>query len=129
MHAKTTLSSPVRLAATSIQSIGQVRGKKGIYNFSISARSASIPWAPSIFPLTWGNEFWSYQEQYTSSKLRPVLRYTKNYEFANWLVTTLKGQVLGLDLEWKSEGPVNVCLVQICDEKSILLIHLSAMEC
>jgi len=56
-----------------------------------------------------------------------VLRYAKNYDFADWLVTTLKGDVLALDLEWRIEGPVNVCLVQICDENNILLIHLAAM--
>jgi len=73
------------------------------------------------------NDYWDYQDQYTSSKSRPVLRYAKTYDFANWLVTTLKGKVIGMDLEWIVRGPVNVSLVQLCDENSILLIHLAAM--
>lgn len=110
------------ISGTPLRSIGSRRRNR--FPSTANVNNTSQPILPRFHSK---NDYWDYQDQYTSSKSRPVLRYAKTYDFANWLVTTLKGDVIGMDLEWIVGGPVNVSLVQLCDENSILLIHLAAM--
>jgi hypothetical protein len=72
--------------------------------------------------------FFRYSDQRTSSSKRVVLQYANTVGSANWLASQIKGSVLGMDLEWRPYGEVNVSLVQICDEDTILLIHLTTMK-
>ena len=124
-HAEAATMSELPESSTSSQDSLRAIAENDVPK-SISFATANR-FSPSL-PISSKGDFWDYQEQHTSSKIRPVLRYTKNFEFANWLVTTLKGDIIGMDLEWRIEGPVNVCLVQLCDENTILLIHIAAMD-
>jgi len=124
-HAEAATTSELPESSTSSQDSLRAIAENDVPK-SISFATANR-FSPSL-PISSKGDFWDYQEQYTSSKIRPVLRYTKNFEFANWLVTTLKGDIIGMDLEWRIESPVNVCLVQLCDENTILLIHIAAMD-
>jgi hypothetical protein len=72
--------------------------------------------------------FFRYSDQRTSSSKRVALHYANTIGSANWLASQIKGTILGMDLEWRPYGDINVSLVQICDEHTILLIHLAAMK-
>jgi hypothetical protein len=72
--------------------------------------------------------FFRYSDQRTSSGSPVTLRFANTVQSANWLASKIKGNVLGLDLEWKSWGTMNVSLVQICDEETILLVHIAQMK-
>ena len=56
------------------------------------------------------------------------MKYTARDSTADWLISTLKGDVFGMDLEWKPFMRMDVSLVQICDEDTVLLIHTAPME-
>ena len=57
------------------------------------------------------------------------MKYTRDFDLAEQLVSRIQGNVLGMDLEWRPYRiPVCVDLVQICDENTILLIHLTCMN-
>ncbi len=65
----------------------------------------------------------------------PAVVYTPDEEEANDLVQCLKGPVMGFDLEWvvlfrkgRSAMSHRTALVQICDARMILLVHVSAMK-
>lgn len=65
----------------------------------------------------------------------PAVVYTPDEEEANDLVQCLKGPVMGFDLEWvvlfrkgRSAMTHRTALVQICDARMILLVHVSAMK-
>jgi hypothetical protein len=72
--------------------------------------------------------FFQYYDQRTSSNQSPQLEYANTVGSANWLLRRIKGRVIGLDLEWRVQGPVNISLVQVCDEHTILLLHLAPMK-
>ena len=72
--------------------------------------------------------FWKYTDQYTSTKNRVVLRYTNNLKKRRLVNINVLRPVIAMDLEWRIWGPINVCLIQLCDEHSILLIHLALMR-
>ncbi|KAI0324115.1 ribonuclease H-like protein [Cubamyces sp. BRFM 1775] len=85
-----------------------------------AAISATIPLPP-----------YSYKN-YTPT---PAVVYTPDEEEANDLVQCLRGPVLGFDLEWvvlfrRGKTPTNhrTALVQLCDSRMILLVHVSAMK-
>src|SRR5271167_3850117 len=80
---------------------------------------------PPYSPYISRTKFFQYFDQRTSTPGQRVLStYTKSLVQANALVSQIKGSVIGFDLEWRSQGKVNVSLVQICDENHILLIHI-----
>jgi len=56
------------------------------------------------------------------------MKYTASPSTADWLISTLKGDVFGMDIEWKAFATVDVSLVQLCDEDTVLLIHTAPME-
>lgn len=56
------------------------------------------------------------------------MKYTNQIGTADWLISTLKGDVFGMDLEWDPWMTMDVSLVQICDEETILLIHTAPMK-
>ncbi|KAI8972404.1 ribonuclease H-like domain-containing protein [Trametes punicea] len=65
----------------------------------------------------------------------PAVVYTADEGEANDLVQCLKGPVLGFDLEWvvlfrRGRAPIEhkTALVQLCDARMILLIHVSSMK-
>ncbi|KAL6306886.1 ribonuclease H-like domain-containing protein [Sparassis latifolia] len=71
---------------------------------------------------------------YTDYNPGPAVVYTRHEEEANDLVQTLKGP-LGFDLEWRvfmrRNMPITerrTALVQLADERMILLVHVSAMN-
>lgn len=74
------------------------------------------------------SSFFQYYDQRTSSNKSPQLEYANTIGSANYLLRRIKGRVLGLDLEWRAHGPVNVSLVQVCDEDTVLLLHLAPMK-
>jgi hypothetical protein len=84
---------------------------------------------PPLQPYTSRAKFFEYSDQRTSSTGgRVISTYTKSVVQANALVSRIKGPVIGMDLEWRPQGNVNVSLVQICDENEILLIHICNMR-
>lgn len=83
-----------------------------------------LPRPPS--PTT--TRFFRYTNYCTSSNKPVTVRFANTVGSANWLVSNMTGKVLGFDLEWMPNCPVNVSLVQICDEENILLLHLSQMK-
>jgi hypothetical protein len=92
----------------------------------LEKRNRSSPLeAPSDYGV---NDYWTFEGQRTSENKPIVVKYAQTAEKANYLVSTLKGPVLAMDLEWVPFGPANVSLVQICDEESIVLIHLALMR-
>jgi len=72
--------------------------------------------------------FFQYYDQRTSLNKSPQLEYANTVGSANYLLRRIKGRVLGLDLEWRVQGPINVSLLQVCDEHTILLLHLTPMK-
>ncbi|OCH87160.1 ribonuclease H-like protein [Obba rivulosa] len=71
---------------------------------------------------------------YKDFKPRPTIVYTRHEQEANDLVETLKGP-LGFDMEWpvilrrgRSPEYRKTALVQVCDERIILLVHISQMS-
>jgi len=82
----------------------------------------------SLFPELASCENWSFQRQRTSSKKSVAMKYTASASTADWLISTLKGDVFGMDIEWKAFATVDVSLVQLCDEDTVLLIHTAPME-
>lgn len=70
---------------------------------------------------------------YADHAPKPKVTYIKREEEANDMVAKLNGAI-GLDLEWpfsreggkEIEGKVS--LVQLCDVRNILLVHVSKME-
>ncbi|ODN98166.1 hypothetical protein I350_07812 [Cryptococcus amylolentus CBS 6273] len=75
---------------------------------------------------------------YKDSSTPYTIKYTKSAVEANALVDTLKGNIIGFDMEWpiwgkKEWDPVErrynpqqgkTALVQLCDEETVILIHL-----
>jgi hypothetical protein len=55
------------------------------------------------------------------------MKYTARASTADWLISTLKGDVFGMDLEWNAFARQDVSLVQVCDEETVLLIHTAMM--
>lgn len=97
-------------------------------NSSPKPENVGIVPLPSI-PGPSSSSFFQYYAQSTSSDDPPALLYANSIGTANYqLSRKLKGKVLGLDLEWRVQGPVNVSLVQICDEHTIILLHLATMK-
>lgn len=84
--------------------------------------------SPPLQPHHSRSRFFQYMDQRTSSNTPVTMHYTKSIVQANWLVSQIKGRVVGMDLEWKPQGKTNVSLVQICDENMILLIHVCNMK-
>jgi hypothetical protein len=82
---------------------------------------------PSL-PFHSNSGFFHYHDQRTSSNKSPQLLYANTIGSANYQLSRIKGKVLGLDLEWRVQRPINVSLVQICDEDTILLLHLTTMK-
>jgi len=78
---------------------------------------------------------------YKSLKPRPTIVYTCCPDETDDLLPLLKGDVVGFDMEWPvnyrrykgSTKPtkldVKTALIQICDDKIVLLLHLSKMRC
>ena len=108
---------------------------------SASPRSAEIPEVVSLpnipkrglvslpsIPFPSQSIFFHYYDQRTSADKAPELLYANTIGSANYRLSQIKGKVLGLDLEWRVQGPVNVSLIQICDEHSIVLLHLANMK-
>jgi hypothetical protein len=94
----------------------------------IDKRNQKSP-SPLEPPSDYGiNDYWSFEGQRTSKNKPVVIKYARSVGKANFFVSTLKGPFLAMDLEWVPFGPTNVSLVQICDEESIVLIHLSLMR-
>ena len=84
---------------------------------------------PPLLPYPSRANFFEYADQRTASTgSRVISTYTKSVVQANALVSQIKGPVIGMDLEWRPQGEVNVSLVQICDENQILLIHICNMQ-
>jgi hypothetical protein len=94
---------------------------------SIATTSAPLV-SPPLQPQHSRSRFFQYMDQRTSSNTPVTMHYTKSIVQANWLVSQIKGTVVGMDLEWKPQGKTNVSLVQICDENMILLIHICNMK-
>lgn len=77
---------------------------------------------------------------YTSLKPKPTLVYTCCPDEADDLLMLLKGDVVGFDMEWpvayRAQKGVagarkledKTALVQVCDDKMVLLLHLSKMR-
>ena len=71
----------------------------------------------------------------------PTIVYTACADEADDLIPLLQGDVVGFDMEWpvnyrRFKGttsaqylPGQTALVQVCDEKMVLLLHLSKMTC
>jgi hypothetical protein len=71
----------------------------------------------------------------------PTLVYTACADEADDLIPLLQGDVVGFDMEWpvnyrRFKGaasaqylPGQTALVQVCDDKMVLLLHLSKMNC
>lgn len=59
----------------------------------------------------------------------PRVVYITNAKQLDSMLRQLKPPIIGFDMEWRSFGPLNVSLVQISDASTILLIHLSLMNC
>jgi hypothetical protein len=74
------------------------------------------------------SKFFQYKDQRTSSNNRVLSTYTTSTVQANFLLSQIKGPVIGMDLEWRSQSKMNVSLVQICDEDQVLLIHICKMK-
>jgi len=96
-------------------------------NLSPTPENVGIVPLPSI-PFHSTSLFFQYYAQRTSSDKSPELLYANSIGSANYQLSRIEGKVLGLDLEWRVQGPVNVSLVQICDEHKILLLHLTTMK-
>ena len=96
-------------------------------NSSPTPENVGIVPLPAI-PFQSSSVFFQYYAQRTSLDKPPELLYASSIGSANYQLSRMKGQVLGLDLEWRVQGPVNVSLVQICDEHTILLLHLTTMK-
>jgi len=84
--------------------------------------------SPPLQPYHSRSHFFQFMDQRTSSNTPVTMHYTKSIVQANWLVSQIKGRVIGMDLEWNPQGKINVSLVQICDENMILLIHICNMK-
>jgi hypothetical protein len=73
--------------------------------------------------------------KYTDHKPCPEVVYTTSISEADQLLGRLEGQVMGLDLEWPMRWwdkeasrwqfrPGKTALIQVCDERLIVLLHL-----
>ncbi|KAH9886271.1 ribonuclease H-like domain-containing protein [Cubamyces lactineus] len=95
-----------------------------IENHPEAAQDAAAPVTIPLPP-------YSYKD-YTPT---PAVVYTSHEEEADDLVQCLRGPVIGFDLEWvvlfrRGKTPTNhrTALVQLCDSRMILLVHVSAMK-
>lgn len=95
-------------------------------NSSPTPENVEVPLPCIPFPSS--SVYFQYYAQRTSLDKAPELLYASSIGTANYQLSRMKGQVLGLDLEWRVQGPVNVSLVQICDEHKIILLHLATMK-
>ena len=95
----------------------------------ITSLTSNVPLvSPPRQPCHSRNHFFQYMDQRTLSNTPVTMHYTKSTVQANWLVSQIKGKVVGMDLEWRPQGKTNVSLIQICDENLILLIHICNMK-
>ena len=82
---------------------------------------------PSPTPRS-ATRFFRFSDQITSTGKQIRLQYAKTSKSANYRISGLKSAVLGFDMEWRTDSPCGVNLIQICDERNIILIHISEMS-
>ncbi len=112
---------------------------KTIHPTTLPISSSTIMATKSTLPLFSINTFSSPHTTHS----RPTIVYTSSSQEANELLSCLRGGIYGFDLEWpvwrgenapkngrsrKWMKPGKVALVQVCDEKMVLLLHLSKMD-
>jgi len=119
----TTSSLPYAFNAEILQIIRK-REFKISTNTSRMSNLVPFPSTPRLSNLN----YWTYTDQRTSNNTSVRVYYCSNHDVANSFVKKVTGKVLGLDLEWNPWGPINVDLVQVCDEHTIVLIHLTPMN-
>ncbi|TIB76548.1 ribonuclease H-like protein [Wallemia mellicola] len=98
--------------------------KRTLYTPSVATKQSN-----TMLPL------YSYKHpsSYTTNGMRsPALAYTQSVQEANELIQALRGHV-GFDMEWKvdfrkSAKQRRTAIVQLCDDKLILVLHLHHMS-
>jgi hypothetical protein len=89
----------------------------------------SPPLVPLPIPALFSaSTFFNYLDQRTTSNSMVDLWYTKSIGQTNYVVSQMKGNVLGFSIEWMKSSCEEVSLVGICDENIILLVHISLMS-
>lgn len=73
------------------------------------------------------SKHFEFTDQRIPGRKRVLATYTTNFETAERLLGQLEGRVYGMDLEWLPSTGNRVDVVQICDERQILIIHLCHM--
>jgi hypothetical protein len=74
------------------------------------------------------NKHFEFSDQRIPGRKKVLSTYTTNLETAERLLAQLEGRVYGMDLEWLPNTGNRVDVVQICDERQILIMHVCHMS-
>jgi hypothetical protein len=75
-----------------------------------------------------GSKHFEFSDQRIPGRKRVLATYTTDLETAERLLLQLEGRVYGMDLEWLPNTGNRVDVVQICDERQILIMHVCHMQ-